>query len=372
MAARPTSSSAIRRSSAPSCSSPSAAPTTSTPCAAPTRKCRAWPTTASTGFAGPRPSAACTAADPVAGRAGLVGTQNIRNNQSRVGGLDYICADRHDRRSRGQPAVVRRSQRPRLHRQLGEDAGRRPAAQNAALVQGRPGRRKSRASGSGRQGIRTGLPRVRADQLGAVGSSRRRRSEPSWNATPNRNAASMGKCSATKASCFSRASSSDRCRATPEVRRSHSSPTSIGVEHLTGDGTSTASSSTSSSATCSKQQPIPGAFEWVKANVLPDARAQSRRGQDEDGKMRSHHKHFSSAGGSSRLDRPEMLVGHQAAARATSSAPTSPSAQFSSSSRQRIRPSNALQVFGFRRRLQLRHPAIRTPTGCGSSPSAAS
>jgi hypothetical protein len=33
---------------------------------------------------------ACTAADPVAGRAGLVGTQNIRNNQSRVGGLDHV------------------------------------------------------------------------------------------------------------------------------------------------------------------------------------------------------------------------------------------------------------------------------------------
>ena len=32
----------------------------------------------------------CTAADPVTGRAGLVGTQNIRNNQSRVGGLDYV------------------------------------------------------------------------------------------------------------------------------------------------------------------------------------------------------------------------------------------------------------------------------------------
>src|SRR5271157_1077345 len=32
----------------------------------------------------------CTPADPVAGRAGLVGTQNIRNNQSRVGGLDYV------------------------------------------------------------------------------------------------------------------------------------------------------------------------------------------------------------------------------------------------------------------------------------------
>jgi SAM-dependent methyltransferase len=32
----------------------------------------------------------CTADDPLTGHAGLVGTQNIRNNQSRVGGLDYI------------------------------------------------------------------------------------------------------------------------------------------------------------------------------------------------------------------------------------------------------------------------------------------
>ena len=34
---------------------------------------------------------ACTPADPLAGRAGLVGTQNIRNNQSRVGGLDHVA-----------------------------------------------------------------------------------------------------------------------------------------------------------------------------------------------------------------------------------------------------------------------------------------
>jgi hypothetical protein len=35
----------------------------------------------------------CTPADPVAGRTGLVGTQNIRNNASRVGGLDHIVKD---------------------------------------------------------------------------------------------------------------------------------------------------------------------------------------------------------------------------------------------------------------------------------------
>ena len=34
----------------------------------------------------------CTQQDPVAGRAGLVGTQNIRNNASRIGGLDHIAA----------------------------------------------------------------------------------------------------------------------------------------------------------------------------------------------------------------------------------------------------------------------------------------
>lgn len=35
----------------------------------------------------------CTPKDPLIGRAGLVGTQNIRNNQSRVGGLDHVVAD---------------------------------------------------------------------------------------------------------------------------------------------------------------------------------------------------------------------------------------------------------------------------------------
>jgi len=34
----------------------------------------------------------CTAGDPFVGRAGLVGTQNIRSNQSRVGGLDHVVS----------------------------------------------------------------------------------------------------------------------------------------------------------------------------------------------------------------------------------------------------------------------------------------
>src|SRR5687767_7519994 len=34
----------------------------------------------------------CGASDTFSGRAGLVGTQNIRNNQSRVGGLDHVVS----------------------------------------------------------------------------------------------------------------------------------------------------------------------------------------------------------------------------------------------------------------------------------------
>src|SRR5204863_6317330 len=35
----------------------------------------------------------CTTDDRLSGRAGLVGTQNIRNNASRRGGLDYVVLD---------------------------------------------------------------------------------------------------------------------------------------------------------------------------------------------------------------------------------------------------------------------------------------
>ena len=85
------SSSAIRRSSEQSFSSRNAALITSTLSAVPIPTFLAWPTIASTGSA--RRTiifGRCTPEDPIAGRAGLVGTQNIRNNQSRVGGLDYV------------------------------------------------------------------------------------------------------------------------------------------------------------------------------------------------------------------------------------------------------------------------------------------
>ena len=53
----------------------------------------------------------CTRDDPIAGRAGLVGTQNIRNNKSREGGLDHIVQTGTIIGGSRQPTLVRRSQR---------------------------------------------------------------------------------------------------------------------------------------------------------------------------------------------------------------------------------------------------------------------
>ena len=50
------------------------------------------PIIAHTGFVAHDNLAECIQGDTVAGRAGLVGTQNIRNNEAREGGLDYVTA----------------------------------------------------------------------------------------------------------------------------------------------------------------------------------------------------------------------------------------------------------------------------------------
>ena len=56
-------------------------------------RCLAWRTIASIGSARPTSTLPVYGRGPVTGRAGLVGTQNMRNNQSRVGGLDYMVQD---------------------------------------------------------------------------------------------------------------------------------------------------------------------------------------------------------------------------------------------------------------------------------------
>jgi hypothetical protein len=115
----------------------------------------------------------CTPEDPVAGRAGLVGTQNIRNNQSRVGGLDSIVKT-------GTIVEAVENQPWSGEANVHVSIANWVKTQDAALL---PKMRKlwfkvepsaaakklhKRGHRPGCQGLPIGLPRVRRSQFGAV------------------------------------------------------------------------------------------------------------------------------------------------------------------------------------------------------------
>ncbi len=123
---------------------------------------------------------ACTADDRVAGRAGLVGTQNIRNNQSRVGGLDHVVQTARSSRpsttspGRARPMSTFRSstgsrrktpkllpEKRRLWFKVDPPAGAKKA--------------RKRGSGPASKEYRVGFARVRVHQLGIVGQGGRER-----------------------------------------------------------------------------------------------------------------------------------------------------------------------------------------------------
>jgi type II restriction/modification system DNA methylase subunit YeeA len=102
----------------------------------------------------------CTAQDPVAGRAGLVGTQNIRNNASRIGGLDAICVDGTIIEAvDNQPWSGEANVHVSIANWVKTQESRLAAEKPAAVVQ----------NGAARgQGLRSGLPGSGTDQFGAV------------------------------------------------------------------------------------------------------------------------------------------------------------------------------------------------------------
>jgi type II restriction/modification system DNA methylase subunit YeeA len=107
----------------------------------------------------------CTASDPLRGRAGLVGTQNIRNNMSRVGGLDYIVqtgtiVEAVDNQPWSGEANVHVS----IVNWIKSTESTIGATQAPAVVQGRlaqGGQEPGKAGcGPGSQAVRSQLPRV--------------------------------------------------------------------------------------------------------------------------------------------------------------------------------------------------------------------
>lgn len=289
----------------------------------------------------------CTAADPVSGRAGLVGTQNVRNNASRIGGLDYIVktgtlVDAVDNQPWSGEANVHVSIANWVKTQ---DDKLQPKVRRlwfkADPVAGGPKRRR----GAGPASKHYELDMREVSFINSALSDQ----------TDVSGAVAL-KCNTTPQRCFNGQMLGHAAFLLNEKQRmaivKHDArsaevlhPYLNGVDALTGAALGRyvldfESMDQLQAATYT------GAFAWVRDHVLHDREKKAQVGKDADGNMRVHHKAFLARWWQLSFGRPEMLSVIKPLPRYLACAYVTkrPIFVFVSSA---VRPSNLIQVFGF-------------------------
>ncbi len=306
----------------------------------------------------------CTAEAPVAGRAGLVGTQNIRNNKSREGGLDYVVqsgtvveavdnqpwsgeanvhvsianwvkhtpnddrfTDREKTKIRGQLLIP---DERRLWFKIDTLPGlirRRKAGQGSATKVYELDYRESPNIGAALTDI--------TDVTAAKVLSCNRRPQRSFNGQMLGHEAFLITVEERERILSQDASASEIIH-----------PYLNGREFLSGFGAPERYVLDFEQRNQLEAASFPSAFAWVEQRVLPDRTRKAKEGIDEDGKMRSHHKGFLERWWQLSFGRPELLSRITPVNRylACSLVTKRSIYVFVDSS---IRPSNLLQVFAF-------------------------
>ncbi len=277
----------------------------------------------------------CTAQDPVAGRAGLVGTQNIRNNASRIGGLDAICAD-------GTVIDAVDNQPWSGEANVHVSIANWIRTQESALL---PKTRRLWFKTAQRGAKEYDLDCREVEHINSALSD-----------TVDLGKAAILECNTKPQRCFNGQMLghqgfllTQEQRAAILARDARSSeiihPYLNGVDALTGKALDRF---VLDFEQCDALQAAayPGAYDWVKAHVLPDRERKAEEGKGADGKMRSHHKGFLARWWQLSFGRPEMLSVIKPLSRYLCCAYVTkrPIFIFASSA---IRPSNLIQVFGF-------------------------
>ena len=292
---------------------------------------------------------ACTAADPVAGRAGLVGTQNIRNNQSRVGGLDYVVRDgiiveAVDNQPWSGEANVHvsianwaKTRDPLLvpkTKRLWFKVEPSPAAKKLRKAQGKSATKDYELSFREVAQINSAL----SDQtdVSAAGPLL-------CNTDPQRcfNGQMLGH-QGFLLTADQRAEIIKRDPRSAEVIH----PYLNGVEVLTLGGAGERFVLDFEQMDQLTAAGYDGAFAWVRDKVLPDRERKAEEGRDADGKLRPHHKGFLAHWWRLGFGRPEMLSVIKPLPRYLACAYVTKRPVFLFISRE-FRPSNLIQVFGF-------------------------
>jgi hypothetical protein len=288
----------------------------------------------------------CTKADPLAGRAGLVGTQNIRNNQSRVGGLDYVVTtgtilEAVDNQPWSGEANVHVSivNWSKTHEGGLLPKARRlwfrvPPSRNAARVKGRNAAKEYELD------VRD-VPSIGPSLTDRTDVTKARPLLSNMEPQRSFNGQMLG-----HESFLLTAEEREAI-----IRRDPKSAEVIfpylnGREFLSGDGRPDRYVLDFGQRNQIEASAFTAAFEWVRKNVLPDREKKAKEGADAAGKMRPHHKAFLSRWWQLSFGRPELLSWIERVPRYLVCSLVTKRAifEFVDSS---IRPSNLLQVFTF-------------------------
>ncbi len=292
---------------------------------------------------------ACTAADPVAGRAGLVGTQNIRNNQSRVGGLDHVVRDGTiveavDNQPWSGEANVHvsianwaKTQDPALlpkTRRLWFKVEQSAAVKKLRKVAGKNAAKDYELSFREVAQINSAL----SDQTDVANAQ-----VLGCNTEPQRvfQGVTPGHAAFVLDDEGRRAIIARDARTAQIIH-----PYLIGDEILAGQGKPERFVLDFEQRNILDSQQYAAAFAYVQSTVLPDREKAAEEGRDEHGKMRPHHRQFLDRWWKLSWDRAEMIAEIARVPRylVCSRVTKRPIFVFASAN---IRPGDALQVFIF-------------------------
>jgi hypothetical protein len=288
----------------------------------------------------------CTPDDPVAGRAGLVGTQNIRNNQSRVGGLDHVVKTGTIIEAvENQPW----SGEANVHVSIAnwvktQDAALLPKTRKLWFkVESSAAAKKLRKRGTGPAAKEYELDVRECDEINSALSHEADVS----------NAKTL-KCNLEPALSFNgqmlghkgfllTADQRTKIVSTDQTSKEVIFPYLNGEEMLTG-GTPDRYVLDFTTKNQLEAAAYRNAFEWVKAHVLPDRERKAKEGADKDGHVRPHHKAFLARWWQLSFGRPELVSLIEKLPRylVISLVSKRPIFVFVSSE---VRPSNLLQAF---------------------------
>ena len=239
--------------------------------------------------------APCTAADPVAGRAGLVGTQNIRNNASRIGGLDHVVKD-------GTILEAVDNQPWSGEANVHVSIANWVKTQDAALLP------KTR-----RLWFKTEPTAAMKKLWKSQGKNAAKEYELSFRDVVQINSALSDQANLSEAPPLACNTEPQRCftgqmighdnfliseEQRAELIRKDAKTAEItfpylnGKEFLTGDGLLDRHVIDFSQRDQLQAATYSAAFRWVMENVLPDREKNAKEGLDADGNMRPHHKQF--------------------------------------------------------------------------------